>query len=430
LSGLANVELWYGSTLESVLATDIPNAGWFIWDVPQYQHLNSDYRILVVDSASPRWRAATTEFSVGPTCGPGWTSRSATGPSARCGHAMAYVASDGTILLLGGGVIGGTLGDTWVWNGAAWTHVSDAGPAGRTEHEMAYDMVRGEVVLFGGIAYPGGLKLGDTWIWNGTQWVQRFPAHHPSPRFGYAMAYDSARGVVVLFGGADGTNCLNDTWEWDGTDWTLRTPSDRPGTRYYHNMVYDDCRHVTVLFGGFDGGDFYQDTWEYDGTNWIRRNPLHEPPARSNHGMAFYGAHCRTVVVGGVAGGSSQLLGDTWEWDGDDWLAVPGLAPSPRAALGLAYNAQRRAVMMFGGQVGPTEFDSATFGYGWPCRGDMNCDGAVDFDDINPFVTALVSPASYNAQYPDCYWFSGDCNLDGTVDFDDINPFVGLLVNP
>jgi beta propeller repeat protein len=60
--------------------------------------------------------------------------------------------------------------------------------------------------------------------------------------------------------------------------------------------------------------------------------------------------------------------------------------------------------------------------------GDLNCDGAVNFDDINPFVTALVSQAGYEARYPDCRWLNADINLDGAVDFDDINPFVRCLV--
>jgi hypothetical protein len=61
-------------------------------------------------------------------------------------------------------------------------------------------------------------------------------------------------------------------------------------------------------------------------------------------------------------------------------------------------------------------------------RGDLNCDGAVDFDDINPFVTALVSRANYEAAFPNCRWLNGDIDGNGTVDFDDINPFVACLV--
>lgn len=60
-------------------------------------------------------------------------------------------------------------------------------------------------------------------------------------------------------------------------------------------------------------------------------------------------------------------------------------------------------------------------------RGDMNCDGAVGFGDINPFVLAISSPGSYAVQYPNCTLLNGDTNGDGAFDFADINSFVALL---
>ncbi len=63
-------------------------------------------------------------------------------------------------------------------------------------------------------------------------------------------------------------------------------------------------------------------------------------------------------------------------------------------------------------------------------RGDLNCDGQVNFDDINPFVLALSDPGGYHQQYPNCNILTGDCNGDGRVSFDDINPFVALLTPP
>ncbi len=61
----------------------------------------------------------------------------------------------------------------------------------------------------------------------------------------------------------------------------------------------------------------------------------------------------------------------------------------------------------------------------WP--GDSNCDGAINFDDIDAFVLALSDPATYHAVYPDCDILNADCNNDGTLDFDDIDSFVALL---
>ncbi|MGK0155974.1 MAG: hypothetical protein ACI9SE_002941, partial [Neolewinella sp.] len=38
----------------------------------------------------------------------------------------------------------------------------------------------------------------------------------PSARSGHAMAFDSARGAVVLFGGNISSGATDDTWEFDG----------------------------------------------------------------------------------------------------------------------------------------------------------------------------------------------------------------------
>jgi len=71
------------------------------------------------------------------------------------------------------------------------------------------------------------------------------------------MAYDSARGVTVLFGGDrdDGK-----TWEWDGASWTERNITG-PSPRWEHAMVYDSARRVSVLFGGGLGPE-KGDTWD------------------------------------------------------------------------------------------------------------------------------------------------------------------------
>ncbi len=62
-----------------------------------------------------------------------------------------------------------------------------------------------------------------------------------------------------------------------------------------------------------------------------------------------------------------------------------------------------------------------------PSDGDLNCDGALDFDDIGAFVLALGGQAGYEALYPTCDWWKADCNADGGVTFEDISGFVALL---
>lgn len=61
------------------------------------------------------------------------------------------------------------------------------------------------------------------------------------------------------------------------------------------------------------------------------------------------------------------------------------------------------------------------------CRGDTNCDGVISYGDINPFVVALNSLSTWQAQNPGCPWQNVDTNDDGVISYGDINPFVVLL---
>jgi len=62
------------------------------------------------------------------------------------------------------------------------------------------------------------------------------------------------------------------------------------------------------------------------------------------------------------------------------------------------------------------------------CRGDLNCDGAVDGFDIRPFVLALTDPDAYELAYPHCNIVNADVNGDSVANEFDIQPFVNLLV--
>lgn len=97
-----------------------------------------------------------------------------------------------------------------------WTQRPSGGHSPSVWHAMAYDSVRGVIVMFGGYNESSSWN-GETWEWSGTTWIQRM-IPGPSPRGLHAMAYDSARGVTVLFGGyAAGTGFNGETWEWDGS---------------------------------------------------------------------------------------------------------------------------------------------------------------------------------------------------------------------
>jgi hypothetical protein len=88
---------------------------------------------------------------------------------------------------------------------------------------MATDTIRSQLVLFSGqYQTPTGPThpfFDDTWAWDGVDWSLQSLAVHPPARGDGAMAYDSARGQVVLFGGGSDTGGrLDDTWVWEGNN--------------------------------------------------------------------------------------------------------------------------------------------------------------------------------------------------------------------
>ena len=245
--------------------------------------------------------------------GTNWVQRNpASHPSARDGHAMAYDSARGVVVLFGGFAGSTYKADTWEWNGTNWIlRELVSYPPARQFHAMTYDSIRGVVVLFGGYYVVGNqsYRLDDTWEWNGTEWLHRNPESYPSARLGHAMAYDSVRGIVVLFGGTyDGSYGMDDTWEWDGSDWEERSSTNYPSARWCTSMAYDSGRRLVVQFGGYGELGYTSDTWEWDGTNWEERSLSNKPEGRSNSAMA-YDPNRGTFLFGGYGGTD---FGDSW----------------------------------------------------------------------------------------------------------------------
>jgi hypothetical protein len=190
---------------------------------------------------------------------------------------------------------------------------------------MAYDAARGEMVLFGG----GGEDfemLGDTWTWDGSTWTQASTTG-PSPRFPSAIAYDVAREKVLLFSGhfVSGNEYVDydDFWEWDGTSWKeIIVEGDKPSARNIAQVVfYPPTRDVVLLGGGKD--EFLGDMWAWDGAAW-RQLAGSDAPARSGLSAAYDPARDRLVAFGGVERPGGTAVSDTWEWDGQAWECVWG----------------------------------------------------------------------------------------------------------
>ena len=198
-----------------------------------------------------------------------WVPRNPTSPpQGRAFHAMAYDSQRGVHVLFGGYNGSNDMADTWEYNGVGWSvRFPSLSPPARSGHAMTYDAARERVVLFGGDDTAGG-EFGDTWEYDGTTWIQRSPAGFPVSRSYVSMSYHTARKRVVIYGGFDeaGPGYLFDTWEWTGTNWLENSLALFPPARDNFAIAYDSTRRRLVLFGGeyFGTGYVYRsDTWEY-----------------------------------------------------------------------------------------------------------------------------------------------------------------------
>jgi hypothetical protein len=292
---------------------------------------------------------------------PQWQQIAVAGPSPRGEFGFAFDSARNVSVLFGGSNnlnFTGVNSQTWQWNGTSWNNPSNTGPSTRCDQAMAFDSARGVVVSFGGYR---GTYLADTWEWNGATWTNRVVTG-PGARADSFMVYDSKRGVMVLFGGQSSSGAiLGDTWEWNGTQWSLRTNSGPPA-RWIQRMAYDSARGVTVMFGGADPSGVRGDTWEWDGTTWTQRNPTTSPPARYGQAMAFNVERGVTELFGGQTGFAfgAGVLGDTWQWDGNNWTQVPIAGPAARSFTKMVYDSNRHRTVLFGGYNG-TQFVGDTW---------------------------------------------------------------------
>ncbi|MBM4059537.1 MAG: hypothetical protein FJ265_00360 [Planctomycetes bacterium] len=269
-------------------------------------------------------------------------------------------------------------------------------PPGREYGLSAYDPVRGRTLLAGGIGPGGSMYIQDTWEWNGTAWQQVFPAYQldfgrptqlvwapqrsqilavygsptgygqpleihawtgtnwvmidntgPAHATGGGAAWDSARGVLVLFNGW--------TWEWNGSTWATRTTGG-PVPRNGFCMAYDSARQRTVLYGGssYNNASLH-DTWEWNGIYWIERFGIPAPDVYINMAMGYDSTRHRMVLHGGRSETTGNMVGNVYEYDGTAWqqCTTQG-APSSMRNCCLAYDEAANCFVMFGGFIGMT----------------------------------------------------------------------------
>ena len=97
--------------------------------------------------------------------------------------------------------------------------------------------------------------------------------------------------------------------------WVQRKSANAPPPRADHALAYDAARDQTILFGGRKTAlppAYYDDTWGWNGTDWKAQKPTRRPPARHGHAMAYDATRRRVVLFGGNVRGPVNSFGDTW----------------------------------------------------------------------------------------------------------------------
>lgn len=214
---------------------------------------------------------------------------------------------------------------------------------------------------------------------DGSLWSQ-MANFGPPARCDHVLVYDAARQQVLLFGGLSSQLPVADTWAWNGEDWTQLSDSGPPA-RSRHAAAYDSARQRVVLFGGqrtdpTAGLIMLGDTWEWDGQDWTQVSET-GPSPRQLAVMAFDSARNKTVLFGGTNMFMDVSTGDTWEWDGAAWTRAADFGPPVGSGGAMVYAGNE--CVAFGGTNLPSVdaqpvFYPTTWGWDgshWVLRQDM-----------------------------------------------------------
>jgi hypothetical protein len=231
-------------------------------------------------------------------------------------------------------------------------------PASRTASSFAFDTDRGTLLVEGGLAGNLGTlpDLGyETLEWDGAQgqWTNLSRPDGYGPTMGRALAYDAHHKLVL----GQGTDLFADgPWTWTQAGWrNLRStePYGRPIRLSNAATVYDLARDRWIVSGGY----VTTLTWEWDGTAWVRTEaglPGGNATQAAGARLVYDSRRARVYSVGNRDRGPAPWL---YEPDQKTWTAQPSTGPSalPRDWAGVAYDARRDRVMVFGGLVVSTQ---------------------------------------------------------------------------
>lgn len=297
-----------------------------------------------------------------------------------------------------------------------WRSWSATGPSPRKGHGMAYDTARKKIVLFGGKS-AAGVYLDDTWEFDVVTktWSQRTSAHAPQARAYFAMTYDPVRVRTVLQGGQQtGDDSAEDylspsTWEWDGANWQRISSSSGPRERWHNRMVWDAMEQGSVLFGGANTADEpLSDTWLYKNGIWFKKNPANSPQERMAHAMAYDSVRKRVLLHGGahVKFGNEPSSQHLFAWVNNAWSLITGGGPQYRSGHAMVFDDHRGVAVIFGGT-----YETVIYGDTW----ELN-DTAWSYKGDTGTPAPRFNHAMVHDSHNQVVWMFGGEGYSGIID--------------
>ena len=285
-------------------------------------------------------------------------------PDARVCGSLIYHHQLQKVLLLDGSIREPLheLTKIWAWDGKKWELLSESGPRARAFGGVAYDQKRNKVILHGGRSWQGDklTREKDLWEWDGRQWQRVSEARGTEVRDHFVLLYDEGQSRTLMAGGVELNSAKDayvwpdDCWSWDGKEWS-QSKFSWPVSRI-SAAVFDSKHQQLIVLGGgpkqSDQNEQYNDTWIYKDQKWIKHQGIN-PPARNGHGLV-YDPHKNVVVLyGGWSKSGERKLGDMWQWDGSSWreIKLTGDNPGKRGGHGMAYDVNRKKIVLFGGDT-------------------------------------------------------------------------------
>lgn len=248
------------------------------------------------------------------------------------------------------------------------------GPSPRGGPCATYDPVRDRMLVFGGEIYlERDPDDGDDEVFFFSEvWALSLSTNTWSlvsaeaPQAGRANAsafYEPGRDRMIVLGGADDYDPREDVWALSlggVPHWTQLAPSGPgPEKRYDSAIAYDSARNRVIVFGGEISGvglsnDLFELALEGATPTWSTLSAGSLPSARSRALMLYDPPRDRLVMIGGYGAEPSDL---TWELPlaGPlEWAALQNPVavdrPTARADVAAIWDRPRQRMVVFGGE--------------------------------------------------------------------------------